>query len=218
MTYQQNAPLADRLLAAQLAIDAVLADASLQTVLNSYGYDVAAMTAARALYEQAEALTALQQKEYGEQHAATEVVEKAWEVAKAPYIRSLELARIAFRKDRLAQTTLALGGIRKQSLTGWLKQAEQFYRNILATPELVAGLTKYSYTTAMLEAEYELVLALREANLVQERERGQAHKATETRDEVLDELDEWLSDFRDVARIAFANDLQKLEGMGFGPV
>ena len=217
MTNQAD-PLADRLLAAQLAIDAVLADSSLQTVLTNYGYGAAAMTAARALYEQAEALTALQQKEYGEQHAATEAVEKAWETANAIYIRSLGLARIAFKKDPLAQTTLALGGSRKQSLTGWLKQAEQFYRNLLTTPALLAEMTKFGYDAAAVQAEYDVILALREANMNQEREKGQAQKATQTRDEVLDELDEWMSDFRAVSRIAFADDAQKLEGMGFGPV
>jgi hypothetical protein len=214
----QSAPLADRLLAAQLAIDAVLANSSLQTVLNSYGYDAAAMTAAKALYENAEKLTALQRKEYGEQHAATQAVEQAWATAKAAYSRSLGLARIAFKKDPLAQTTLALGGSRKQSLTGWLKQAEQFYRNLLDTPVLLAGMAKFGYDEAAVQAEYALVKTVREMNMDQEREKGEAQKATQTRDEALDELDEWLSDFRAVSRIAFAGDAQKLEGMGFGPV
>ena len=217
MTNQAD-PLADRLLAAQLAIDAVLTHANLQSVLTNYGYDAAAMTAAKALYEQAEALTALQQKEYGEQHAATQAVEQAWATAKTAYIRSLGLARIAFKKDPLAQTTLALGGSRKQSLTGWLKQAEQFYRNLLITPVLLAGMAPFGYDAAAVQAEYDLVLAVRAANMDQEVEKGEAHKATQTRDEVLDELDEWLSDFRAVSRIAFADDAQKLEGMGFGPV
>ena len=210
--------IAARLMAAQVAIDAVLADASVQTVLSSYGYNAAAMTAARALYEQAQELTAVQKTEYGEQHEATENLNKAWETANAAYMRSLQLARVVLKKNAKAQTALGLTGDRKRSLTGWADDAELLYRGLLRNPDLLAQLSKFGYDTAAVEAELALVQAVRVANVAQETEKGEAQDATKARDAVLDELDEWLSDFKAVSQIALANMGQKLEGLGFGPV
>ena len=86
------------------------------------------------------------------------------------------------------------------------------------SPALQAEMTKYGYNTAKWEAEYALVQAVVAANVVQEREKGEAQDATKARDAVLDELDEWMSDFKAVSQIALADMGQKLEGLGFGPV
>ena len=210
--------MAERLSAAQLAIDAVLADPDVQAALTPYGYDVAAMTAARALYDEVQTLTAVQKLEYGEQYEATQNLNKAWATADAAYTNSLQLARIAFKKNGKGQSALGLNGRRKESYSGWVEQVTLFYKGLLDSPALQAEMTKYGYNTAKWEAEYALVQAVVAANVVQEREKGEAQDATKARDAALDELDEWLSDFKAVSQIALANMGQKLEGLGFGPV
>ena len=218
MSKHNKLNIAERLAAAQLAIDAVLADPSVQAALTPYGYDVAAMTAARALYEEVQALTAAQKLEYGEQYEATQLFDAAWATADAAYINSLQLARIAFKKNSKGQSALGLNGRRKLSYSGWIEQATLFYQGLLATPALQAEMTKYGYNVAKWEAEYALVQAVVAANVTQEREKGEAQDATKARDAALDELDEWLSDFKAVSQIALAKMGQKLEGLGFGPV
>ncbi len=210
--------IAERLLAAQVAIDGVAADSEIQAVLNLYGYDVAEMTAAKTLYEQAQTLTNAQKTEYGEQHEATENFLKAWEVANAAYMRSLQLARVALKKNAKAQTSLGLMGDRLRSFSGWAGQALLFYDGLLENPDLLAQMSQFGYDTAEVQAELALVKAAHAANTTQEKEKGEAEDATIARDTAMDELDEWMSDFRAVSKIALANVGQKYEALGLGIV
>jgi hypothetical protein len=216
MASNPKTSIADRLLAAQVAIDAVLAEATLQAALTPFGYDAAVMTAARGLYEQAEGQTAAQQAEYGDQYAATQAVEAAITAAYTAYMRSLQLARVAFKNNLKGQTALGLNGRRKESLSGWLGQAETLYQGLAADPSLLAEMAKFGYDLAKVQAEAGLVAAVRAANVGQEREKGEAQAATKARDALLAVLDEWLADFKAVAQVALADSPQQLEMLGFG--
>jgi hypothetical protein len=147
--------------------------------------------------------SANQQKvEYGEQYEATQAVQEAWDAAKAAYGPTLALARIGLKKDTAAQTALALTGKRKDSLSGWIDQATTFYCNLLANAGWVAELAKFNRDQAALAAEQAVIQALVDANLTQEKEKGESQEATRARDAKLDELYDWYGDYRDVAVVA----------------
>ena len=67
-------------------------------------------------------------------------------------------------------------------------------------------MAKFGYDRAKLEAEYELVLELDQADKLQESKKGEAQKLTKLRDAKLDEMDQWISDFKVVAKIALEDD------------
>ena len=52
------------------------------------------------------------------------------------------------------------------------------------------------------------------ANANQAKEMGEAQAATKERDAALDDLDQWLSDFNTVAKIALKNHDQWIEKLG----
>ncbi len=218
MATRSKHSIGERLMAAQVAIDAVLADAELQNALTPFGYSPERMAAARAQFEEAEKLQQAQQREYGEQFGATAAFEAAYEAADSAYMRSLKLARVAFKNDVQAQQGLGLNGRRKKSISGWVDQALLFYASLLEKPEFLAGLAQFGYDAAKVQAEMDLVTAVRAANVTQENEKGDAQKATQRRDASLDELDDWLADFKVVAEVALADDAQQLEKLGFGAV
>jgi hypothetical protein len=51
---------------------------------------------------------------------------------------------------------------------------------------------------------------------VQLKEKGEAQAATEARDKALDNLQEWMSDYIAVARIALEDEPQLMEMLGIG--
>lgn len=210
--------IAQRLLDAETAINNSLNNPDILTAVTPFGYDQARLEAARTLYTEARNLTEQQQREYGEQYEATAVVKRAWDTAEAAYSSALKIARIAFRGNETARNALGLGGTRKQSLSGWLDQARRFYNNLLRDPAFVTTMSAYNYDQAKLEAESALVQAVAEASELQDRERGEAQEATKARDAKLDELDQWLADYKAIAEIALADSSQRLEQLGFGAV
>ena len=205
-------------MAAQVAIDAVLGDGALQAALTPFGYGPERMAAGRVLFEETEALQQAQQREYGEQFGATAALEAVYAAADTAYTRSLKLARVAFKGDVRAQQGLGLNGRRKKSVSGWAEQALQFYASLLQEPDFLAAMAPFGYDAAKAQAEMDLVTAVRAANVTQENEKGDAQKATQLRDAKLDELNDWLADFKAVAEVALADDAQQLEKMGFGAV
>ncbi len=212
----KNAKLSidQRLLAAQVAIDNAMKDHKILKALTAYGYDAAKISVGKTLYEEVSALVTLQKKEYGEQYEATEVVNNAWETADKAYMKTLKIARIALRDNVTAQNALALNGFRKKSLSGWLQQAEIFYDNLLGDDDLLVPLQSYGYTREKLEAEKALVAVVREANTIQEKEKGEAQEATEKRDAKLDEMDRWMGDFKQITLIALEDNPQWLDKLG----
>lgn len=203
-----------RLTSMQLVLDAVAADSSMQETLSQFGYDEQRLEQGRQLYTSAADLQRRQQAEYGQQYAATDTVNAAWETADAEYTRLVKIARVALKNQPGLWTTLDLVGPRKPSLSGWLLQARQFYENALAQPIILAALSSYGITAARLQAGRVQVAAVETANVEQNRERGEAQEATFKRDAALDEMDAWYSDFLSIARVVLNDTPQQLEKLG----
>ena len=208
----------ERLLAAQVAIDNGLGDAGIAAALGAFGYDQAKLNAGKTLYTEAVALVNKQKAEYGDQFEASAAVKAAWDKADAAYSASLKVARVALKDSAKGQAAMMLSGTRKQSLSGWIEQATAFYSNMLGNADLLAAMAAFGYDQANLAAEQALAQAVVNANLVQEKEKGEAQDATKLRDAKLDALDTWMSDFKAIATVALDEHPQWLEKLGFGAV
>lgn len=202
------------LLAAQVMIENSLADPDVKAALTAYGYTGETLAAGKTLYDEAVALQNSQKKEYGGQVAATSELNDIWETADHQYMRTLKIARVAFQDHPKADKAVMLFGRRKESLSGWLEQAQAFYANIQSDADLMKALTQYGYTTEKLQQESALLNQIAAKNQQQKKEMGEAQAATQARDKKIDELAHWISDLRAVAKVAMADDPQQLEKLG----
>lgn len=187
--------LAERLLAAQVAIDNALSDNEVKTLLAEFGYDDTRLNVGKTLLDTANQLQQRQQKEYGDQYEATGVLKDVYEQADQEYMRFVKVARIAFRNDHSLYQKLDLGGMRKVSLAGWLAQGKQFYLNALGDATVLEKMAEYGMTREKIEAGKALLDHTEAANAAQEKEKGEAQQATQERDKAVDELEDWLADF-----------------------
>lgn len=179
-----------------------------------FGYDEARLAEGRAAYDAADDANETQKKEYGEQFAATDELEKARAAADTQWSIHYQIARVAFKKDRGALTALGADKRRARKLADWLAQAKQFYKNALTTPEFLAAFERFKQDQATLENAQSLVEAVATARDKQKKETGEAQDATEKRDAALEELDEWMSDFLTIAKLALQDQPQLLEALG----
>lgn len=137
-----------------------------------------------------------------------------WETADRQYKKTLKIARIAFQDHPKADKAVVLFGRRKESLSGWLAQAQTFYANILKDNDLLDALAQYGYTAEKLQQESDLLNQIAQKNQQQKKEMGESQASTQARDEKIDELAKWVSNLRAVAKVALADDPQQLEKLG----
>lgn len=199
---------------AQVAINNTLSTPEILAIVSEFGYTEAELTKGQKLYDAALAAQQAQQKEYSEQKSSTDQAETLRNQLHEEYMVHLKLARIALDKQPALGQQLALNGRRKQTFAGWLMQVEQFYTNSLNTPGVLEALDRFKLTPEKLAATQAKLPELIAAKDQNEKEKSEAQRATQLRDEAIDALDEWLSDYIAVARIALAQDPQRLEALG----
>jgi hypothetical protein len=206
--------LQDKLHSIYLAISGALANADIQEYLAEFNWDVPRIEQGHTLYEAALQLVQKQRAEYGDQCQATQTLQAARKKAADPYMRYLKVARTTFKGDVGAAQKLDLNSARARALSGWLKQARQFYEGALQDETLLSQLAEDGITRARLTAGKALVDAVEEASIAQAKERGEAQDATQARNAALKALNAWHSDFIAVARVALQDRPQLLEKLG----
>ncbi len=210
----RNQSIDSKLLFAQNAISNAQTNAEIKAALAAFGYDDAKMQAGEALYARAAELQIKQVKEYGEQFAATDALNVAKATINKTYMVHLKIARIALHGDRGAAESLQLSGRRKETLSGWLKQAKALYTNALNSPAVLEALLQFGIAKKELSNGQAQVLNVEAKLNAQLKEKGEAQSATQLRDEAFDELQDWMSDFIAIARIALEDQSQYLEMLG----
>jgi hypothetical protein len=195
-------------------LDNVLADTEILELLDGIGYDQVAIEAGKALQQNAMDLHLKQKAEYGEQTGATQELYEKWDEAKETYNRHLKIAKVLFRNNEEAKRSLILTGARKVSLTGWLVQALAFYNNAIANADFQTELAKRKITLEKLQAGLALVQGVEAAKTTQESEKAEAQDATAVRNAAIDELNDWMTDFLEFAKIALDGRPQLQEKLG----
>lgn len=202
------------LLSAQTMIENALADEEIKQTLAAYGYTAEILTVGKKLYEKVAVLQNTRKREYGEQVAATAELNESRKQAKLLYMKTLKIARVALKEKVKADKAVMLYGARKRSFSSWFEQAQAFYANLICDDEFMSILSAYGYSPEKLEQEFAFINKVFAKHLIQKKETGEAQEATVIRDNALDDLIAWISDFKAVARVAFAENPQQLEKLG----
>jgi hypothetical protein len=186
----------------------------IQTRMIPFGYTPEKIAHGVGLLNKAKNLTASQVGSYGDQYSATDEVDRKWAESYAAYMVTVKVTRVVFkdRPDLLAKFRVT--GRRNKSLSGWLNDARIMYANILDTPEALTALAQYGYGAEKLAAEFAAVDEVENLHSKRLAEKGEAQQSTVERDRAIDELCNWYSDFRAIARIALYDAPQLLEALG----
>ena len=209
--YRSDDSIARRLLAAQVVLDKILADPTLQSALVPYGYDLARILQGKQLRDQVQALAHQQRARSGDQRSARDARDAAQSQAHALYMRQVALARVALRDDPGAAQKLDLAAARARIPAGWLMQAQQFYANALSDPAVLAKLAVCGLTGEQLAQGQAHVAAVAASMVAHEQRQETKAATTRARDAALLALDRWMRDFAAVARVALAEQPQALD-------
>lgn len=129
------------------------------------------------------------------------------------------MARAIWQKDKPRLAALGLHGSMPKTTAGFLAAAYTLFDNaakgdIAAESNTAGTLAEYGYTKAKLTAERAKIAALDKMNQAQEAAKGEAQSATRSQQAALNELNEWMSMFIKIAKVALRNKKEYLEKIG----
>lgn len=182
--------------------------------LTPFGYDEIRLDEGLALVDTAEAEAERQQQEYAEQYVASNQLAEEVGALRAMYVRHVKLARVAFAPGSGGYVTLGLRGRRAETMPGLLAEARSFYRAIEGSADLQAAMAALTVDAAAVTAGLDQAGAVEAAQVAQQKEMGEAQRATRTRDDAAAELSGFWRDFMRVAEIALADQPQLREVLG----
>lgn len=209
-----RATIEEILFQSRVRINNSLSDSKVLNAVSVMGYSETKLNEGLAILGEANTLYEDQKKEYGEQDEAQDVFSTERKSANLIYKNHVKIGCIAFNNDVKAITTLELNGRRARTISGWLKQTLGFYHAILTNEEWKAKFAIYGQTEEVLTAQVAAIEGVAKASEAVRREKGDAQNATQERDEKIEELADWVSDYEVIARIALADKPQLLEKIG----
>ena len=181
--------------------------------LETVGITDAMLDANLTEIENLENLSQIQKREYGEQYAETDRFNLKKAEIDALFTRHRNLAKIAFKGDRQANTTLGIDAGRKQAFAAWFQQVSNFYAQILANPDFKTKADAVNIKEADITAMQTSLQDVSDLKESQKKETGEAQKATDTRDAAIDILYTKYTQLIAFAKVLFPDD-QTLEKLG----
>jgi len=203
-----------RLKTNRVTVGLCIEDTALHGPLAVYGYDQPRILVGDGKVTLAEKTYHDQKRAYEDQINATTAFNEAWKEADDFYMRVRKVAKVAFKADNKIQEQLHLSDPHARAFEKWLPETIHFYENALNSPKILEGFAVFNITAETLQQGLDLVGNTREKDKIQEKLKAEAQKATKDRDAAFDDMDGWIADFLNIARIAFADDSQQLEKFG----
>ena len=206
-----KAPIDTKLQRYRSSLSNALSYAPLRKTLTRYSYDRPTLLKGEALLQKALKLQLTKDDTLGAQKDATDAIQQRWRSLKAVFTEHRQLARIAFKSQRGVLTQLKLNDPLKTSFSGWVTQATAFYTKV---GNHLEGMNRYGVDAqgiATVQTQLEELLALYDQQL---QRKAEAQHTTEQRNKVIKELDHWMREFYQIAKIALKDEPQQLEMLG----
>lgn len=212
--YHVNLAITKKIEQANTSITNALNNSDMTTALAVFGYDEERLNEGKAVLDKLKALQAKQKQEYIEQRAATSERDAIRAAIEANYGKHLKLARVAFKREPNTLLALEAVGQRLRTYDGWKGQVTAFYNAAANNQAIKDGLARFNIKEENLFDMQKELTNLEAAEAKQKTEIGEAQQATLDRDAAIEDLDDWMSDFQEVARIALEDNPQLLEALG----
>ena len=208
----------------------------LKARLAAVSYDEAALTTGYDLYVAAGGQRITAYTEHGQQLGATIDLNLLRDKVEHQYSTLAQISKTVFEQE---VDVLAALGLQRHKSTGpasddpnapakkparpsdaqaaLVGRAKQLYGGIIAQPDLVTQLTPVGYPAERLQQELDDVTALENADVAQEREKGEAKGAKAQQKAALTALNDWVHRFTGIVVPALSDRPDLLAMLGLKP-
>ncbi|GET24893.1 hypothetical protein [Prolixibacter sp. NT017] len=128
--------------------------------------------------------------------------------------RDRKKARIVFRNDVVTLSQLGVIKSIPHSYVSWVDTMKFFYNIVVDNASIAGKLARLKLTADAATATLADIEAMESARKLYYREMGESQEATQAKDAAFAVIDDWMTDFYDVAIIALEDKPQLLEALG----
>jgi predicted RNase H-like nuclease (RuvC/YqgF family) len=198
----------------RIALENAENQSEIATVMSELGYDSTKIAEGKTLLAATRKAYDANKTEDDETSEASANFKKLKEQLANNYASDRRKAKIIFRKDNLTSEKLGLTGSIPQAYIKWLELTRKFYTTTLKDTEIQNKLTRLGITPGSLTSNLTLISQLETARTDYLREVGESQDSTKIKDAAFVKMDDWMSEFYAVAKIALEDNPQLLESLG----
>jgi hypothetical protein len=198
----------------RVALENAESQTEIATIMAEFGYDETLIAEGKALFTQTREAYDLNKKEDDETSESYKNFTTLKESLAKTYTLHRKKGKIIFRKDTITKNKLSLTGSLPTSYIKWLETVKKFYTVASSDTAIQTKLIRLKITTEELNGTIQLISNLELARSEYLREKGESQDATKLKDKAFGEIDDWMSEFYAVAKIALEDNPQLLESLG----
>jgi len=206
--------LQERILKARTAVYNANNSTALAPFLTAYGYTPEKLLEGQALLTTVLALVSGKEQDYGDQFESTEIFDNKFKECRKTYSRLRKIAKVAFRSNESIMRSLGISSSIKSRLSAFVFQARKFYTESTTKQHITDEMAVYGIHVDELTAAIPPLAELEILDNSQTEETGEAQNSTKARDKAIDELEDWVRDLVDIAKVALETQPQLLEILG----
>ena len=214
MPLKKNQTEAEALEQYRVSFENVEKQPEIATIMAEFGYDETLLTEGKTLLTKTRAAFDFNKKEDDETSEAYKNFTTLKENLATTYTLHRKKAKVIFRKESTTLNKLSLSGSLPTAYIKWLETVKKFYAVASADSDIQSKLVRLKITTEELNGTIEQISNLELARAEYLREKGESQDATKQKDKAFGEIDDWMSEFYAVAKIALEDNPQLLESLG----
>lgn len=198
----------------RIALENTESQTEIATIMAEFGYDETLLTEGKTLLTKTREAFDFNKKEDDETTESYSNFTTLKENLAKTYSLHRKKAKVIFRKEPTTLSKLALTGSLPSAYITWLETVKKFYTVASEDTAIQTKLVRLKITPEDISGTITLINNLEEARATYLREKGESQDATKAKDKAFAEIDDWISEFYAVAKIALEDNLQLLESIG----
>ena len=214
MPLKKNQTEAEALEQYRVSFENVEKQPEIATIMAEFGYDETLLTEGKTLLTKTRQAFDFNKKEDDETTEAYKNFTELKENLAKTYSLHRKKGKVIFRKEPTTLSKLALTGSLPTAYIKWLETVKKFYTVASSDTEIQSKLVRLKITTEEINGTIQLITNLELARAEYLREKGESQDSTKSKDKAFGEIDDWMSEFYAVAKIALEDNPQLLESLG----
>lgn len=198
----------------RIALQNVETNPLITPLMEALGYNTAKIDEGKALLNTAKTLYNQNLEIDDSKNKAYQAFENKRVAIEGVYSTDRKKAKIVFKTDAVVFKELGLKGSLPRTYVKWLETISLFYNVLNGQPDVLAKLATLQITAQHVTDQIAAINDLENLRADYIQTKGNAQNATKTKNKAFKDLENWMSDFYAVAKIALEGEPQLLESLG----